>query len=188
MPDVSRFFIVLEWCSFWSRCVCDGFSFAWETFGVFDLICAVVAAVLYWHKRSFQKEWETKWEPKVRKYSVAAVGGTLLFSILFIEPFLKYHEAEAARIKATKDIAQSKANKPTPIRDDALRLANRIELFAKEWPLNDPGKWQTLWNEWENYFDGQWIETVRENLYKAGRHSEFFDFVASRDARFNLGP
>ena len=99
--DVSEFFC------FWGRCLKEGFSFSWDTFGVVDLLCGFIAAWFLWHNDHHQKKWE-KLEVSVRKYAALIIAAQFLVGMICVAPFLQFHDEHSkAKAIARKNEAEN---------------------------------------------------------------------------------
>lgn len=83
---------ILEFIVFWAKCLWEGSKFVLDAFGAIDLVCALIAAFLYWRKEHHQKWWEEKGEPFVRKYAFFVIGVQFGIAVFFVAPFVQYKE------------------------------------------------------------------------------------------------
>jgi len=111
---------VSEFFTFWGQCMRDGFGFAWDTFGTFDIVCGLIAGICYWLKKSHQHRWEMKWEPLVRKWASIVIAATFLASMLFIAPFLQYNQSATAAQTSDRS-AVTWSNECVSLRDQSDR-------------------------------------------------------------------
>lgn len=130
---------MLGFISFWIDCVARGFSDFWGAFGILDAICVLVAAILQWRQKHHRDTWE-KWEGHLKKWALIVLGASMVLSILFLAPYLKYQEVVSAKQKADEGLARLIANPvKAELRSRISDMVAQLNKFTSTpYPANEP--------------------------------------------------
>jgi hypothetical protein len=106
---------ILEWIKFWLGCIHDGFEAEDYLFGISEFLLVIVIGFLTYRKRHHHAE---KWEERSVKWVWRILGVSFVVSTIFVAPFVKYSDADAAR-----KTAQSALGDKSP----------KLEGFIDQW-------------------------------------------------------